>query len=77
MEWEDDKPEVKRVIRGYESCPYHADILNKFISEELGEMSETRKMRYVHWSPGGGWCKITNTKDEKKIKLYGWSFRYG
>ena len=31
MEWEDDKPEVKRVVRGYESCVYHADILNKFI----------------------------------------------
>ena len=77
MEWEDDKPEVKRVVRGYQSCTFHADILNKFISEELGDMTEWRKMRYVNWSPGGGWLKITNTKKEKKIKLYGWSFRYG
>ena len=60
MEYEDDKPEVKRVISGYDSCVFHADILNKFISEELSDMSDRRKMRYSHWSPGGGWLQITN-----------------
>ena len=52
------------MIRGWNSCAYHADILDKFNKEECPEDCETD-------CPGGG--RISKDLDAKKIVIYGYS----
>jgi phosphohistidine phosphatase len=76
------------IVRGFNGCPYHADVLRKFITEEL-------KMENCEESPGGsgiyiykrgdktfkiqcpGGGRIEMKEEEKKIKIYGYSQGFG
>ena len=64
------------MVRGYQSCGYHADILAKFIKEELSEIPDVADTYQIE-CPGGGRIKHTNTAEEKKIFIYGYSQGFG
>ncbi len=65
------KCEDKIFIRGRKDCKYHKNIYNKFI-KELKEKNIDSKLCKVL---GGG--RINKNKKDKKIKIYGYSNRYG
>ena len=62
------------IVRGYLDCPYHADILEKFETEELFVHDDLR----AQWEaecPGGG--RIETIEDDKRILIYGYSQGFG
>ena len=63
--------QTRKVVRGYKSCGYHADILNKFEHEELSQCTDDLTCS----CPGGG--RIAHTPEEKKIHIYGYSQGFG
>ena len=67
-----DGDQVKTVVRGYASCPYHADVLAKFEHEELKYYVKKDKIASC---PGGG--RIDFNPEEKKINIYGHSVGFG
>lgn len=67
-------------VRGYKSCPYHADILNKFKSEEFDVSGLTLKGKPISETaevscPGGG--RIINETALQKLAIYGYSVGFG
>lgn len=64
-----DPTQSKIIVRGYKSCSYHADILDKFVDEEVISSGLSSKVNYE--CPGGG--RIEHTPHEKKIFIYGYS----
>ena len=62
----------RTIVRGYKSCPYHADILNKFQYEELSSLGPTK---FDVSCPGGG--RIEHNANEKTIRIYGYSQGFG
>eukprot|EP00356_Strombidium_inclinatum_P011466 CAMPEP_0170502218 /NCGR_PEP_ID=MMETSP0208-20121228/40826_1 /TAXON_ID=197538 /ORGANISM="Strombidium inclinatum, Strain S3" /LENGTH=141 /DNA_ID=CAMNT_0010781163 /DNA_START=40 /DNA_END=465 /DNA_ORIENTATION=- len=66
--------QTRTVVRGYKSCPYHADILNKFQYEELSTLGP---MKFNLNCPGGGRITHTNTAADHKIHIYGYSQGFG
>ena len=63
------------MIRGYASCKYHTDVLNKFKDEELVEIPNT-----AEWSiecPGGGKVTHTNSNEQHHISIFGESTGFG
>ena len=58
-------------IRGRKDCKYHKNIYNKFLQEIKEKNLDSKKCRVL----GGG--RINTDKKHKKIKIYGYSNRYG
>ena len=50
--------EVKTIVRGYSTCNWHHDIVNKFKDKELANISEEVKSKWEINSPGGGKLKF-------------------
>ena len=65
------KCDGKIFIRGRKDCKYHKNIYSKFL-KELKEKNLDSKLCKVL---GGG--RINKNKKDKKIKIYGYSNRYG
>ena len=68
---------TKTVVRGYKSCNYHIDILQKFMYQEMEDIPRPTFKRLLIWCPGGGTIKKVYSDTEKKIVLFGKSSRYG
>lgn len=71
----DGKLEEKNIVRGYASCPYHADINDK-VTEELQTLKVSKAIR--DWRSkvlGGG--RIEHDSVSKALKVYGYSQGYG
>ena len=71
---------TKTFIRGDKSCPYHADILYKFIETELSvsglQFNSNPIMDEVEVTcPGGG--RIIYEPEEKSLAIYGYSKGFG
>ena len=64
-----DSTKSRIVVRGYKSCAYHADILDKFEREEI----ESKNLSGVVKAdcPGGG--RIKHEPKENKLFIYGYS----
>ncbi|XP_017771217.1 PREDICTED: 14 kDa phosphohistidine phosphatase-like [Nicrophorus vespilloides] len=63
------------VVRGYEECPYHSDISDKF-TEQLQKLKQSGEL--VDWKTkvlGGG--RINHDAAAKTIRVYGYSQGYG
>ena len=58
-------------IRGRKDCKYHKNIYNKFLLELKEKNLDSNKCKVL----GGG--RINKNKKDKKIKIYGFSNRYG
>ena len=58
--------EAKQIVRGYEDCEYHADILDR-VSASLEPFG------YTCTCPGGGRIR----KGDKEIFVYGYSVGFG
>ena len=58
------------IVRGYLDCPYHADILAKFVDTEL-EADDELDQSWSADCPGGG--RIDVNQAEKKLLIYGYS----
>ena len=65
--------EKKRVVRGYECCSFHPDILGIFNLKELADVKDRRNLQTS--CPGGG--RIRHSPEEKEIYVYGYSQSYG
>ena len=65
------KCDEKIFIRGRKDCKYHKNIYNKFLKEIKDKNLESKKCKVL----GGG--RINKDKKHKKIKIYGYSNRYG
>ena len=63
--------QTKTIVRGYVSCPYHADILSKFTQEEMSQYAN----QFDAQCPGGG--RIEHTPAENKLNIYGYSQGFG
>lgn len=71
----DGKLENKNIVRGYASCPYHADIDDK-VTEELQSLKVAKSIR--DWRTkvlGGG--RIEHNSASKVLKVYGYSQGFG
>ena len=66
--------ESQIIVRGYNDCEYHADILQKFCTSELGIHDELRD-NWVAECPGGG--RLNVNEEEKSIQIYGYSQGFG
>ena len=64
--------ESKTIVMGWNSCGYHADIMEKFMQEELNECDDSED---VHcFCPGGGRIEHTGPN---KLSIFGYSQSYG
>ena len=69
------KIQDKNIVRGYASCPYHADINDK-VTEELQALKSSNTIR--DWRTkvlGGG--RINHDSKSKELKVYGYSTGFG
>lgn len=60
----------KTVVRGWENLEYHVDVYNKFLKEE-GNNLDGIDSEVI----GGG--RINVNKQDKKVKVYGYSVQFG
>ena len=69
--------ESKTVVRGYQSCAFHADILSLFQLQELIECQDRNDLFCE--CPGGGRIVWESEEGaaEKVIKIYGFSQGFG
>ena len=72
---QDGTAETKQIVRGYEDCPYHADVNDKVTEELQKAKSEGLVKKWSAKVLGGG--RIDHDADGKKIKVYGYSMGYG
>lgn len=71
---------TKTFIRGDKSCPYHANILYKFINKELSKSGLMFKGMPIQDAvdvscPGGG--RIIYEPENKNLAIYGYSKGFG
>jgi hypothetical protein len=64
-------------VRGYRGISSHYEILEKFMQEELKEISIDVLSQWSIESPGGGRIMHTNTESEKKMQIYSYSKEFG
>ena len=62
------------IVRGYLDCPYHADILAKFVETEL-EVDQELAQNWTADCPGGG--RINVNQADKTLLIYGYSQGFG
>ena len=62
------------IVRGWEDCAFHADILDKFQNEEMQNDTELNS-NFTSSCPGGG--RINHDPENKQIVIYGYSQGYG
>ena len=65
------------MIRGWKTTPWHNDILEKFINDEIFDVPKHLKSKWGVKVIGGGFIKHTYRPDKKKIYIYGSSHTYG
>lgn len=72
--------ETLEFVRGYLSCAYHANILDKFNKEEMQNSNIFYKGKSIVEAtevscPGGG--RIIHGKEKKELAIYGYSVSFG
>ena len=62
------------IVRGWQECAFHADVLEKFQYEEMQNEGELN-FAYTSSCPGGG--RISHDPETKNIVIYGYSQGFG
>ena len=62
------------IVRGWQDCGYHADILQRFRETEFAE-DESLEELFTLSCPGGG--RVDIDSDQKKFQIYGYSQGFG